>query len=442
MTDPAAPGQLRDAISSQGATTGGHEELLRGLMEGVQRLEHHDRALDSLLEQFRRLSERYPHSPSLQPSFFPSDRSKVAYLITLMSTRALTWATAVWEQQLAICVSLEGSWERRMKEHNMSVRECYSDMSDEELDQKVRPIKARMPHAGFRMVKGSLQAMVHRVQWQRVRESLQRVDGAGIIARMIQLRCIARQKYSVPAPLSLVHIDTNNKLIRYNIVIFGSIDGFSRKTFYLDTAANNIAATAFGYFMDGVGRNGWPSKVRADQGVKNLDIARCMFSAVETLLLASVHNQRVECLWRHVWSAVTCQYYKFLHSLEEEGYLDLSNSIHLFCVGYVFLPRLRADLQHFTEIWDNHPLSTEANLTPHQLWHIGMLQTPVSEPDYAEIQQVEDRDNLESGNTDNRVIVPDIPCPLSTENLAVLHRQVNPTTDSSSFGQDIYIACS
>ena len=29
-------------------------------------------------------------------------------------------------------------------DHNMSVRECYSDMSDEELDQKVRVIKARM----------------------------------------------------------------------------------------------------------------------------------------------------------------------------------------------------------------------------------------------------------------------------------------------------------
>ena len=74
-----------------------------------------------------------------------------------------------------------------------------------------------------------------------------------------------------------------------------------------------------------------------------------------------------------------------MHSLEEEGYLDLSNYIHIFCVGYVFLPRLRADLQHFTESWNNHPLSTVTNLTPHQLWQIGMLQTPVSEPDYAEV---------------------------------------------------------
>jgi hypothetical protein len=86
---------------------------------------------------------------------------------------------------------------------------------------------------------------------------------------------------------------------------------------------------------------------------------------------------RVESLRRDLWSAVTCQYYNLLHSLEEEGYLDLSNSIHLFFVGYVFLPHLRADLQHFTESRNNHPLSTKANLTPHQLWHIGMLQTPV-----------------------------------------------------------------
>lgn len=96
----------------------------------------------------------------------------------------------------------------------MSVRACYSVIADEELHQKVRAIKARMPYAGYRMVKGSLQAMGLRLQWKRVKMSLQRVDGAGIIARMIQLRCIARRSYSVPAPLSLVHIDSNHKLIR------------------------------------------------------------------------------------------------------------------------------------------------------------------------------------------------------------------------------------
>ena len=44
----------------------------------------------------------------LQPSSFPSDRSKIAYLIMLMSGRAFTCSTALWDQQPAICVSLGG----------------------------------------------------------------------------------------------------------------------------------------------------------------------------------------------------------------------------------------------------------------------------------------------------------------------------------------------
>lgn len=103
---------------------------------------------------------------------------------------------------------------RRMQEHNLSVREGYSDIPDHILDLKVRSVKARLPHAGYRLVKGSLRSMGYRIPWRRVKSSLQRVDGAGVVARMVQLSCIARRTYSVPAPLSLVHIDTNHKLIR------------------------------------------------------------------------------------------------------------------------------------------------------------------------------------------------------------------------------------
>ncbi|XP_078030390.1 uncharacterized protein LOC144466841 [Epinephelus lanceolatus] len=163
---------------------------------------------------------------------------------------------------------------RRMKDHNLSVRKCYSDITDDVLDQKVRSIKAQMPHAGYRLIKGSLEASGHRIPWRRVRRSLQRVDGAGVISRMIQLSCITRRTYSVLAPLSLVHIDTNHKLIRYNIVVFGAIDGFSRKIFYLDTAGNNKAETAFGFFMEGVQKHGWPSR----QVLKNVCLEeRCSF---------------------------------------------------------------------------------------------------------------------------------------------------------------------
>lgn len=88
---------------------------------------------------------------------------------------------------------------------------------------------------------------------------------------------------------------------------------------------------------------------------------------------------RIERLWRDVWTSVTHLYYDVLHSLEEEGLLDLSDIVHMFCVHYVFLPRLRDAFHTFTEAWDNHPLKSEGGLTPNQLWVLGHMQNPAGE---------------------------------------------------------------
>lgn len=114
---------------------------------------------------------------------------------------------------------------RRMAESGLSVRGLYTTISDDELDQCVRDIKSRQPHSGYRMVKALLQARGLRVQYDRVRASMHRVDTFGMASRMVQLGCIARRTYSVPGPQSLMHIDTNHKLIRYVIYLFlvGSI---------------------------------------------------------------------------------------------------------------------------------------------------------------------------------------------------------------------------
>lgn len=103
---------------------------------------------------------------------------------------------------------------RRMHELDLSTRSTYSSLTDCELDNAVQSIKSRIPNAGYRMVKGCLQADGHRVQWDRIKESMHRVDAPGVLERMTQLGCIVRRKYFVQGPLSLVHIDTNHKLIR------------------------------------------------------------------------------------------------------------------------------------------------------------------------------------------------------------------------------------
>ncbi|KAK1874860.1 Glycine--tRNA ligase beta subunit [Dissostichus eleginoides] len=62
----------------------------------------------------------------------------------------------------------EKTVKRRMHGNGLSIKQSYSTRTDDELDNLVRSVKARTPHVGYRMMKGMLKAMGHRVQWKRV----------------------------------------------------------------------------------------------------------------------------------------------------------------------------------------------------------------------------------------------------------------------------------
>ncbi|XP_041865100.1 uncharacterized protein LOC121654829 isoform X2 [Melanotaenia boesemani] len=304
------------------------------------------------------------------------------------------------------------------------------------------------PHCGYRMMKALLQARGLRVQYNRIRTSMHRVDTSGIVSRTLGLRCINRRTYSVPGPHTLMHIDTNHKLIRYNIVIFGGIDGFSRKVMYLGAATNNLASTALAFFQGSIEKFGFPLRVRGDQGVENVDIARLMFTVRGTgrssfISGKSVHNQRIERLWRDLWVAVTSIYYDVLHYLEEEGFLSIGNTIHIFCCHYVFMPRLQNDLDTFRSGWDNHPLRTEGHMTPNQLWVLGFARQPVPTPDNTEDMELPSIEWEDSGlpcEDHSSIVVPDTVCPLTEGQMSALRDAINPKAASQSFGSDIYIA--
>lgn len=88
----------------------------------------------------------------------------------------------------------------------------------------------------------------------------------------------------------------------------------------------------------------------------------------------STHNERIERFWYDVFRCVGQIFYSLLYSLEEEGVLDPLNDVDLFCVHFAIMPRINHCLAEFMESWNQHRLSLEHNMTPEQLFTIGMLQ--------------------------------------------------------------------
>lgn len=100
------------------------------------------------------------------------------------------------------------------------------------------------------------------------------------------------------------HTDGNHKLIQpYRIVIHGGIDGYSRVIVFLKASTNNRADTVASLFREAVDRYNLPSRVRSDQGLENIDVARIMLikrglNRGSIITGTLVHNQRIERLWR------------------------------------------------------------------------------------------------------------------------------------------------
>ena len=62
---------------------------------------------------------------------------------------------------------------------------------------------------------------------------------------------------------------------------------------------------------------------------------------------SSVHNQRIERLHRDTNRCCLSTFISIFYHLEDQGNLDPCNDTDLFCLQYVFLPRINRALEEF-----------------------------------------------------------------------------------------------
>lgn len=147
---------------------------------------------------------------------------------------------------------------------------------------------------------------------------------------------------------------------------------------YINCSNNNRASTVLQLFIGAVAEFGVPSRVRTDQGVENVDVARWMLTHMgvnrgSIITGSSVHNQRIERLWRDVRSIVIRMYRNIFYYLEDQNLLDPDNDLHIFCLQSVYIPRINKSLFEFREQYNHHPLRTANNRSPYQLFVEGMI---------------------------------------------------------------------
>ena len=135
------------------------------------------------------------------------------------------------------------------------------------------------------------------------------------------------------------------------------------------------------------------------------------------------------------------------------GFLDIGNEVQKFTLHYVFLPRINHVIKSFVRGWNSHPLRSERNWTPEQLWANGMMDLRNSYVTHvAEVQKSinsEALEDLEWFGMDwnaptpsdglSTIEVLDVDVPFNDDVFQNLTANVNPLQYSQSHGIDIFI---
>ncbi|KAK1223937.1 hypothetical protein PQX77_013176 [Marasmius sp. AFHP31] len=251
-------------------------------------------------------------------------------------------------------------------------------LTDQELDKLLCQILQNFPSFGRRMLTGHLRYLGHDLPRERIRDSFERVQG--MPAWMIT-RPLARRPYRVAGPNALWHHDGQHGSIHWRIVIHGFVDGHSRMVTGIRASDNNRPDTVVTLFHRARLVHGTPSRIRGDHGTENLHVAEWMEAnfGVERgsyIWGRSVHNIRIERLWRDVTRGFGAKWKVFFQDLEIMADLRPNWDAHIWLLHYLFLDAINEDAIEWAETWNHHTVTIRGGTdqSPREMFFFGQLE--------------------------------------------------------------------
>ena len=243
-------------------------------------------------------------------------------------------------------------------------------------------------------------------------------------------------------------LDSHHKLVRWRLITHGGIDGYSRLILYLKCSSNIKSTTVYQSFLEAVRLYHLPSRVRSDQGGENVLVAQHMVEnrgadRNSMIVGSSVHNQRIERLWKDMHKCVTSLYYRLFYFMEQSDILNPLDEKHLFALHYVYIPRINRALLSFMNGWNHHPIRTAHNKSPHMLFSGGMLllrHSQLTALDFFENVDVDygidDDGPLPEG--ESSVSIPECMYEINDATFTELQQTIDPLGPSDDYGMNLY----
>ena len=140
-----------------------------------------------------------------------------------------------------------------------------------------------------------------------------------------------------------------------------------------------------------------------------------------------------------------CPNFVFYH-MESTGLLNPLDSVQLYALHFIFLPRINKVLSDFINGWNKHTLSKTGGQTPLKLYTKEMVRLRQSNlPTFDYFVSISDYYGSENDDDDDVTVLPknslDIPpidIYLSEDCLQILKQLVDPLSQSESYGIDLY----